>query len=313
VSQKTISVVIPLYNKAPHIARALDSVLAQSSQPDEIIVVDDGSTDGGAEIVAPYVQKHGVRLIRQKNAGVSAARNRGVSEAKSEYIAFLDADDYWHDNHIAVLRDLIAQYPQASLMSTAHVIVRGDKIYRPRSSYPDGWYGLVDDFCLRYARGLSLINSVTACAKKIDLLRVGAFPVGVRRGEDIICWINLAVKYPVAHAEIVSAVYCQDAVNRTDKLREKEAPGSLRHIAELIRDAKLTAEQREGLAKLFDRIAFFTAAGFKANGDPQGVAAIRQLAFETGRYRVGAMVSGLVLAPGWLLRMAKKVRHPRVK
>jgi len=308
----TIAAVIPLYNKAPHIARALDSALAQTSRPDEIIVVDDGSTDGGAELVAPYVEKYGVRLIRQANAGESAARNRGIDEARSGYIAFLDADDYWLDHHIAVLRGLIAQYPQASLFSTAHLIARGGGAYRPRSSYSDGWRGVVDDFFSRYASGLSMVNSTTACAKKADLLSAGAFPLGVRRGPDIICWVNMALKYPVAHAEIVTAVYYQDAVNRTDQIRESEPPASLKHIAGVIREGALSDTQRKGLATLFDRIAFFTAAGFKANGDMNGVVAIRRLASYTGRYRVAALVAGLQWCPRGLLRAAKKVRHRRV-
>ena len=87
-----ISVVIPLYNKEKEIACTLRSVLAQTSQPLEIIVVDDGSTDGGAEVVRA-IGSPLVRLVRQSNAGVCAARNRGIAESTGEYIALLDADD----------------------------------------------------------------------------------------------------------------------------------------------------------------------------------------------------------------------------
>ncbi len=89
-----VSIVIPLYNKAPYIKRALDSIRAQTLSDFEVIVVDDGSTDDGASVVAAH-SDHRVRLIGQPNAGPGPARNKGIAEARGEFIAFLDADDEW--------------------------------------------------------------------------------------------------------------------------------------------------------------------------------------------------------------------------
>ncbi|NLB79493.1 MAG: glycosyltransferase family 2 protein, partial [Clostridiaceae bacterium] len=114
-----VSVVIPLYNKAPYIMRSLRSVLAQSYQNFEIVVVDDGSTDGGGDIVLS-VGDPCIRLIRQENGGVSAARNRGIQEAKADLIAFLDADDEWKPSFLELILDMYSNYPDAGLYGTCY-------------------------------------------------------------------------------------------------------------------------------------------------------------------------------------------------
>jgi glycosyltransferase involved in cell wall biosynthesis len=98
-----ITAVIPLYNGAPFIAEALQSVLAQTAPPDEIIVVDDGSTDGGAAIVERMAQDYPIRLLRKENGGQSSARNHGVRHAHGDLIAFLDQDDLWYPHHLEAL------------------------------------------------------------------------------------------------------------------------------------------------------------------------------------------------------------------
>jgi hypothetical protein len=115
----TASVIIPLYNKAPYIQRALDSVLAQTFRDFELIVVDDGSTDGGAEIVARCSDPQ-VRIIRQSNAGPGAARNRGLSAAQGELVAFLDADDEWLPEFLARATAHLDHHPEVAAISMGY-------------------------------------------------------------------------------------------------------------------------------------------------------------------------------------------------
>ncbi|MDM5272778.1 glycosyltransferase family A protein, partial [Sulfurovum sp. zt1-1] len=111
------SVVIPLYNKEQYIAKTLESVLLQTFQEYEIIVVDDGSTDKSTFEVKRYNDNR-IRLIQQENAGVSAARNRGIEEANYDLIAFLDADDEWLPNHLQELINLRIDYPECEVFAT---------------------------------------------------------------------------------------------------------------------------------------------------------------------------------------------------
>ena len=109
-----ISVVIPLYNKERQIAHTLRSVFAQTFQDFEVVIVDDGSTDGSVAEVEKFTDSR-IRLIRQVNAGVAAARNRGIEEAQGELIAFLDADDEWKPEYLATQYHLYQKYPECSV------------------------------------------------------------------------------------------------------------------------------------------------------------------------------------------------------
>ena len=120
-----LSVVIPLYNKAGQIARALDSVRTQTVRDIEVIVVDDGSTDGGADIVQACGDAR-VRLHRQPNGGVAAARNQGVALSRCPLVAFLDADDAWHPDHLERLWRLRLAHPGAVGWATNYEIVEPD-------------------------------------------------------------------------------------------------------------------------------------------------------------------------------------------
>lgn len=306
-----ISVVIPLYNKVQHIAETLSSVLAQSVSPREIIVIDDGSTDGGAQVVRQF-ESAGVRLITQTNQGVSAARNRGLEEATGDYVAFIDADDLWLPDHLRVLSDLIEKWPQAVLVSTSHLIKRDGMVYSAKSSLPLGWEGCVTNFFTAFANGMSLVNSSTACVKRGVALELGGFPVGVKRGEDIILWVRLALHGVVAHKSVTTAVYNQVADNRSTLMRAHEPPGSLVYLSQLLTGGQLRSDLRKDVAALLDHMALVTAAGFHLNGDTAGAKMITRLMREAGRIKMELAIRAVTLMPLGALHVAKRLRHRRV-
>lgn len=122
------SVIIPLYNKAEFVSRTIDSVLSQSVKGFEVIVIDDGSTDNSGEVVSKYNDPR-IRLIQQKNAGVSAARNTGIRNAKNEFIAFLDADDWWDCEYLSTMAKLILAYPNEKVFSAKFANIVSGKPY----------------------------------------------------------------------------------------------------------------------------------------------------------------------------------------
>lgn len=305
-----ITVVIPLYNKEPHIAKTLESVLAQTCPAADIVVVDDGSKDQGAAEVARFADR-GVRLIQQANQGESAARNTGIAAANTPYIAFLDADDWWLPEHLDELTRLTQAHPQADVLSTSHLIWREGQMYRAKTALPPGWRGELPDFFEQYAQGLSIINSSTACVRRSAVLAVGGFPVGVKRGPDVMTWINLALQGPAAHANVTTAVYNQAAVNRTNTLREHEPPGSLQHLVSLISGPAIGPQQKPRLRRLFSQIAFFTAAGFCLEGDKPGAKKIMAMAWRLGHRTLALSMGLMLIVPTGLLQFAKQRRHAR--
>ena len=125
----SISVVIPLYNKEKAIARTLASVLNQTTSPAEVIVVDDGSMDNSLQVVQS-IKDNRLRVIHKENGGVSSARNRGIREAKSKYVALLDGDDLWDPTFIEEQTKLIADFPDASMWGVNTAFIRGEKYYK---------------------------------------------------------------------------------------------------------------------------------------------------------------------------------------
>jgi glycosyltransferase involved in cell wall biosynthesis len=209
-----VSVVIPLYNKAPHIEQAVSSVLAQTFQDFELIVVDDGSIDGGGDIVRRFTDPR-IRLIVQNNSGVSAARNRGIQEARCDLVAFLDADDEWLPCFLETVMGLRARHPQAGMYATAYRYSQGGESWRPAFSGCGALVqgGLLEDY-FRAALGPAPVWSSAVMIPKPVLAEVQHFPVGVRRGEDLQTWAAIALRYRVAWSPVDGAIYNLDASNR---------------------------------------------------------------------------------------------------
>ncbi len=248
-----ISVVIPLYNKAPHISRALDSVLAQTVQDFEIVVVDDGSTDNGGQVVASYTDSR-IRLIRQENQGVSAARNRGIKEAQSDFLAFLDADDEWSPDHLETLIRLRNRFPEAGAFSTAYFHVQPGRDAFPAKIYgiPDSpWEGLFPDYFLSASMGEPPVCSSAVAIPRSVFETVGLFKVGEKMGEDLDMWGRIALRFRIAFSWQGPAYYREDATERACLLNpiENELP-FIRSVREHFKSGEIPANVRMYVGEL---------------------------------------------------------------
>ncbi|MCB5183694.1 glycosyltransferase family 2 protein [Methylobacillus gramineus] len=235
------SVVIPLYNKEAFIERALNSVLQQTLSDYEVIVVDDGSSDGSMELVSQFDDDR-IRVIQQENAGVAAARNTGIAAAGREWVAFLDADDVWMPDHLQELQDLINAFPKVTSVGTAYnKIDTNGRVQALR--YPPQLSGqalsLVGDYFAVSIAYDHVLHSSSAAARKSVLLQISGFPVGVKSGEDLITWAKLALAGDMAFSSKVSAVFYipdQQAINRVANIRRPAIPDRVgEELAELSR------------------------------------------------------------------------------
>lgn len=211
-----ISVVIPLYNKASTILDAVASVRAQTWTDWELVVVDDGSTDGGAALVEALGDAR-IRCLRQTNAGVAAARNAGLEAAHGEWVALLDADDHWRPTHLARLQQLRERFPGVVLCGGAcsYIGAQG-QVYDPalsaqRLSAPDGLSVIEDYFLEAHAHHLPF-NSSSVMVRRDVALAVGGFMRGVTAGEDLLMWARMACAGPVALSAERTACYVEPPV-----------------------------------------------------------------------------------------------------
>jgi len=211
-----VSAIIALYNKEPYIERAIVSVQNQTIKDFELIIVDDGSTDKGPDIVK-NIDDDRISLFRQENMGVSNARNNGVKKSKSNFITFLDADDKWTNKHLDTLIRLKKKFPQAGAYTTAHVKHIGDnktveQKYRFIPSPP--WEGILPNYFKSEVEGAHPITTGVVGIPKRIFLEAGGFDERAYQGEDMDLWAKIALKYPIAFSWDIGAIYHVDAANR---------------------------------------------------------------------------------------------------
>jgi len=217
IEQKTdtISVIIPTFNRAWTLKRAVDSALAQDYPHREIIVVDDGSTDGTRDLLAGYRDK--IRVLVQENKGVSAARNLGIQESRGSFIALLDSDDAWETNKLSCQAAFFQSKPGAMICQTEEIWIRNGKRVNPKKKHKKP-SGMIFEPSLK----LCLVSPSAVMIRKQLFDQKGMFNEGFPVCEDYDLWLRISHDTPVylidtpltvktgGHGDQLSAAHSQD-------------------------------------------------------------------------------------------------------
>jgi len=239
------SVVIPLYNKAPYVEAAVRSVLAQTLPALEVIVIDDGSTDGGPERIEALASDR-VRVVRQRNAGVSAARNRGIALARGDWVAFLDADDWQHPALLANLARAHQACPHADVVAAGFRCIEDGRcnLIEPWPLAADGAVEVIEDLRRRWMVDIPFFTgSVAVRAQRLHGMQP-CFPTGECWGEDLDLWFRLADESPVALVRMQLAAYRTAVAGSLSAGARRELAPFLERMRRRALDGTLAARHR---------------------------------------------------------------------
>lgn len=227
-----VSVIVPVYNAERYLRKCVDSILAQTLPKDEfeIILVDDGSTDTSPaicdEYCTPYTIHHTprIRVLHQSNQGVAMARNNGIKASKSEFVAFLDADDWWAPTYLEQMLQTAAEYPEAGIIGSNYVKVRLGREQHFFDHVPTGY---VDYFALynTIAQPLWTGSVLVRSSALREVEEDGCyFKPWLKLGEDFDLWVRLSLTTNVAFLNKPMAYYNNDVSSATRATGHLHAP-----------------------------------------------------------------------------------------
>lgn len=194
MGKETISVVIPTYNSSLYIVRTLDSVLSQTCLPDEIMIVDDGSSDNTIETIEKYKKQNkgtfgNIKLFQQKNMGAGAARNRAVKEANGDWIAFLDSDDIWLPKKLEVVKNVMSEHPEVTIIAHDEYAVDENNMESMKLCSLHEGYDETRDLFVQLYEG-NLFSTSCMVIKKEVIEKAGGFDESLRSAQDYDLWIR---------------------------------------------------------------------------------------------------------------------------
>lgn len=247
------SVVIPLYNKEHYIEETLNSVLKQTYQDYEIVVVDDGSTDQSFNAAGKVVSDK-IRLVTQKNQGVAVARNTGIENAQGEYIAFLDADDAWDEHYLETIDEIVEKYQESDIFVTAYRVDMGNgKVNLSTQLTPET--GCLPSYWLTLKKGYDFVWTSATVIRRQALFNAGLFKPGEKIGQDLDMWARVARNNPkVAYSSRICVTYNRSAeANARTRVRIAWAGAFIQDLEEELDNSNHTTEEISSIQCKYDK------------------------------------------------------------
>lgn len=247
------SVVVPLYNKSSCITKTIESAIQQKFDDYEIIVVDDGSTDGSLQLVE-QIRHERLRIISQENAGVACARNTGVQVATGDYIAFLDADDIWHPDYLSTINQLTEHFPESDMFVTAYRVLLGEDKVRNSTILPNE-EGCLDSYWLTLESSYDFVWTSATVIRRQTILNAGLFRPGEKIGQDLDMWARVARINPrVAYSSKQCVDYVRYAEhNARTRVRIAYAKAFIEDLVEEMDNEDHTKEELLAIQHKYDR------------------------------------------------------------
>jgi glycosyltransferase involved in cell wall biosynthesis len=245
------SVILPLYNKAPYVAKAIGSVLSQTFTNYELIIMDDGSKDDSYNVASKAIDElTNCHLHRQQNGGASMARNNAVALSQGDYLCFLDADDWWNPDFLKEMSRLIDDYPEAGIYGTGYTIVNEMKKKTRVASIgvEQGFERGYINYCQVYANGMYMpLWTGAVCIPRSVFDEMNGFKEQLKLGEDFDLWIRIALKYKVAFLNKPLSNYNQDSAPEWRAVGHLQEPQShmLWNLGYLEKEERINADYKQ--------------------------------------------------------------------
>lgn len=295
------SIIIPVYNKEKFLRTTLLTVLNQTFQNYEIIVVNDGSTDRSLEILND-IKEPRLKVFNQENQGAAVSRNVGMEKAAAPYFCFLDADDTWETDHLAVLAHCISRFPEGKMFCSRYVTQINHNTFLKNTllDISDDYEGFVKDFFRSsYVNRIALTSAV--CIHKSIFRELGGFNSTTRSTEDLEYWIKIALNYPVVITGKTTMIY--------NFIPDNSSLSKIHITKKTVPDFDIYADEElknPSLKRFLDLYRTEYALQYKIAGDSKSA---RKLLKKAASENIHFKTRVLLALPSVILQRLLKIKH----